>query len=382
VTLWSRGIMRACCDVYPMQGMVSLSKPQGLRARGEHSMVDWETVAIHDGAIVYVPSLDVPAFLRRFTVLPKSYRITLVSGGEDVGMPRELFGLGHITGRRRTMLVKMPLELGEFLGDARLLHWWVQNFDLSGCTVWTGCEPASSWAWLSHKVSPLPIGVDLHKLSERGIPVGASGRKQSACSQQAEVESIRESLPSFHARPNALLAPFSCARSDRRAACDALKRQKVHFFGGNRSAMWREMGKHAFVAAPPGHGQDTHRAWEVLALGSVPVVLSSSIDRLYSEFPVITVNSWEDVRPGLMGSWRREIERRFGADPFDARMRSMLTTEHWARRIATRHMQDSISLFANFEGGWLPGGWGQPRRQQLLPTLLATNDSNGQTFIA
>ena len=36
---------------------------------------------------------------------------------------------------------------------------------------------------------------------------------------------------------------------------------------------WKTITDHQFVLAPHGNGQDTHRLWEVLALGAVPVVL-------------------------------------------------------------------------------------------------------------
>jgi hypothetical protein len=104
--------------------------------------------------------------------------------------------------------------------------------------------------------------------------------------------------------------------------------------------MWRAMGAHAFVAAPIGHGVDTHRLWEVLALGSVPVVVSSSLDTLYVDFPIIVLGSWAEANASAMAGWRVQITARFGTEPFDARMRETLTTAHWSRRIATQHDLD------------------------------------------
>ena len=368
--------MRSCCDVYPKRPFRWVDRPDGLRGRGEHSTVEWTRVSIPDGAIVYVPSLDVPAFLRRFATLPPSHRVTVVSGGEDVGMPRELFGEGQIRGSRRAMLVNMTLTLPQFVNDRRLLHWWVQNYDLRGCNVWTGCARALLRSrWLSRKVSPLPIGLDLHKFAERPPPSGGArderGRRRRACEQQTELNAIRASLPAFADRPAALLAPFSCARADRRAACEALKRPiapgappLATFFAGTRAEMWRAMGAHAFVAAPTGHGLDTHRAWEALALGSVPVVLSSSLDGLYAEYPVVVIQSWDDVTQAAIDGWRAHIRRQFGAEPFGARMRASLTGAHWAGRIATRHERDLAWR------SWWAGGPRAPRR----PAAMSESD--------
>jgi len=55
------------------------------------------------------------------------------------------------------------------------------------------------------------------------------------------------------------------------------------------------MGHAKFVLSPPGNGLDCHRTWEVLYVGSIPVVISSTLDPLYVGLPVIIVDSWEEV---------------------------------------------------------------------------------------
>ena len=41
----------------------------------------------------------------------------------------------------------------------------------------------------------------------------------------------------------------------------------------------RELIKYKYVASPPGNGPDCHRTWEALALGVIPVVLSTEMNR-------------------------------------------------------------------------------------------------------
>ena len=50
-----------------------------------------------------------------------------------------------------------------------------------------------------------------------------------------------------------------------------------------------------FVVSPPGNGYDCHRTWEVLAVGRIPIVLSSSIDKLYKDLPVVIVKDWNEI---------------------------------------------------------------------------------------
>ncbi|KAJ1620380.1 hypothetical protein T492DRAFT_1078469 [Pavlovales sp. CCMP2436] len=345
LTVWSRGLMRSCCDLWP-EKFVTVLKHGGGQAYGEHGDIDWASAPIRNGSILYVPSLDMPSFVRRFVAFPPSARVTVVSGAEDIGQPRELWGLGP----RRDQSVPMAIGLDAFLLDLRLLHWWVQNYDMVGCNLFSACSPTLPDSAMARKVSPIPIGLDFHTLAEKRSP------NISACKQQAELESVRGQLPSFAKRPDALLAPFAC-RTNRRDACMALlptgKPPVATFFHGSRTNMWHAMGQHAFVASPIGHGVDTHRLWEVLALGSVPVAISSPLDGLYAEFPVIVIRAWTDANASAIPGWRAEIERRFGSEPFSAQMIHRVSSEHWADRIAAQH----------------EAALGPPLPQPLLPTV-------------
>jgi len=55
------------------------------------------------------------------------------------------------------------------------------------------------------------------------------------------------------------------------------------------------ISKHKFIACPRGEGKDTHRVWEALYLGMVPVVLKSSLSQEYDNLPVIQLEKWEDL---------------------------------------------------------------------------------------
>jgi hypothetical protein len=57
----------------------------------------------------------------------------------------------------------------------------------------------------------------------------------------------------------------------------------------------RELSNHKFVICQAGNGVDTHRVCEVLLMGSVPVVEHSGLDTLYSQWPVLLVDSLLEV---------------------------------------------------------------------------------------
>lgn len=62
-----------------------------------------------------------------------------------------------------------------------------------------------------------------------------------------------------------------------------------------------ELKDHKFMICPQGHGMDCHRNWESLYLRRVPVMLDHPYFRLLMKgFPVLFVNSWDEVNPTLL----------------------------------------------------------------------------------
>tara|TARA_B110000858_G_C17790119_1_gene469433 strand:- start:563 stop:1309 length:747 start_codon:yes stop_codon:yes gene_type:complete len=58
--------------------------------------------------------------------------------------------------------------------------------------------------------------------------------------------------------------------------------------------------KSKFVLCPFGFGLDTHRFYEVCAAGSVPIVMTSSLDNMYKQFGALIVKNWSEVTQELL----------------------------------------------------------------------------------
>jgi hypothetical protein len=86
-------------------------------------------------------------------------------------------------------------------------------------------------------------------------------------------------------------------KPDRARALNALKdKQWVTFRERSDHSQWeKDVQSHRFTLCPHGHGLDTHRTWEVLLLGGVPVVRHSSMDSMYEGLPIVMVAEWSDV---------------------------------------------------------------------------------------
>ncbi len=63
---------------------------------------------------------------------------------------------------------------------------------------------------------------------------------------------------------------------------------------------------HKFVFCPGGNGMDSHRKWECLYMGSIPIDTHSIDNRFYQDLPICFVDNWEDVTEDFLSS---EYER-------------------------------------------------------------------------
>lgn len=87
-----------------------------------------------------------------------------------------------------------------------------------------------------------------------------------------------------------------------------------------------DMHKHVMTVSPEGNGIDCHRTWEAMYLGLVPIVKRSPAMSWFTNYPIIFVDSWPQVKDldWLLHERRRVLER-----PFD---RAKLYTNYWRDR--------------------------------------------------
>ena len=55
------------------------------------------------------------------------------------------------------------------------------------------------------------------------------------------------------------------------------------------------MRKTLFVPCPRGNGLDTHRIWEALYLGAIPVVLNSDRFAALEGWPILFIEEWKEI---------------------------------------------------------------------------------------
>jgi hypothetical protein len=64
--------------------------------------------------------------------------------------------------------------------------------------------------------------------------------------------------------------------------------------------------RHRFVLCPPGNGVDTHRMWEALVAGAIPVVLRSQAMKPFESLPILFVEDYREVTIELLeAAWAK-----------------------------------------------------------------------------
>jgi len=75
---------------------------------------------------------------------------------------------------------------------------------------------------------------------------------------------------------------------------------------GSNEGFLGELVSHRFVLCPPGNGVDTHRMWETLLAGAIPVVLRSVATEPFRALPILFVDDFRGVtRDFLRARWER-----------------------------------------------------------------------------
>jgi hypothetical protein len=85
-----------------------------------------------------------------------------------------------------------------------------------------------------------------------------------------------------------------------------------------------------FVAAPPGNGLDTHRAWEALYLGVIPILKRSPLTESFQSLglPIWIIDSWDE----LSGLSETDLRNRYKTIMLGAKNEA-LWADYWLKRI-------------------------------------------------
>ena len=299
--VWSRGL-GLLCDV---NGGVDFVKRQ-LGGRPPLRFDPSAFANIREGDLVWVRHIALPQLVAE--VLPHvRNRFALVTGDEDWSIPSDF-----VDSRRITECEQVAC-------------WFTQNYD--------GSDD-------SGKISPIPIGLDFHTISNR--------RKwghwpATPTQQEAELASLVARMPPASERLLLAHADFHFnkhkqkLRGDTRDDVETLLRdnRQVVFQDKKvrRMDLWETKTRYAFVVSPHGNGLDCHRTWESLVLGNIPIVKRSPLDPLYDGLPVVIVDDWREITEQSLRSWLDLHAEAFSRPSVQERLTNRYWIEHMRRKL-------------------------------------------------
>jgi len=68
----------------------------------------------------------------------------------------------------------------------------------------------------------------------------------------------------------------------------------------HRKQFLKQLKNHKFIICPEGNGIDTHRLWETLYMGSIPIVKKTHALRGMEDLPILFVNEWNEITKELL----------------------------------------------------------------------------------
>lgn len=87
---------------------------------------------------------------------------------------------------------------------------------------------------------------------------------------------------------------------------------------------------HKYVICPEGNGMDTHRVWETLYMGSIPIVLESINNDYYRDLPILMIHAWGELTPEGLNTQYDRIQRKLVRGDYNL---NKLNFEYWKNKI-------------------------------------------------
>lgn len=158
-----------------------------------------------------------------------------------------------------------PGSFAEYLDDEKIIVWFGQNYDGTG-------HP---------KMIPIPMGV------------------ANFCWEHGKVDWIRKMREQIPDKVHLAHMQFSIQTYPTERMFVQKRFQSVPFCYQTAKKPFHlylfDLASSVFEIAPRGHALDTHRIWESLYVGTIPIVRTSSLDCLYEGLPILIIEDWSQV---------------------------------------------------------------------------------------
>jgi len=166
------------------------------------------------------------------------------------------------------------------------------------------------------------------------IPIGLENEHWFPYKQGVMLDTYRDALH-LGQRPRTIkaFAQFnSGTHSERIYALNNLDASVYDLYTGHNGdrdqheLFCRNLLNYAFCLCPRGNGIDTHRLWESLYMGCIPICKNYPAHRFDEPLPILFVEDWDEITIELLEHTYKNIDRSL----FDS---NLLKMSYWSKRI-------------------------------------------------
>ncbi len=242
--------------------------------------------------IVFLKSEILPNYIDILSAISKPF-ILITASNSDLCPPYLCYPPIVLTPEDEIFKVKVD----QFLNNSNLIAWYTKNPGI-----------------LHPKLKPYPLGP---KWQWKSIEFFGEDKKEhlrifniygKQPNKKMLDKSLKKNLLYFNYSEQATDDPFYKNHKNIR---NKIKSELIKRFPWNDDESFEEyiktLSTYKFAISPPGKGIDTHRCWEALMVGTIPLVISSTLNELYKDLPVLVVNDWNQINEEYLNKKYNEI---------------------------------------------------------------------------
>ena len=197
------------------------------------------------------------------------------------------------------------------------------------------------------KLGHYPIGLDLH--TRRWLDTSIQNQHQQRLAKTKLYLMIRKMSAGKKANRIFVDSHLSVTHPRREYMFNTLQANGlVDFLQSmvSNTNIIKAYASYRFVVSPIGNGLDCHRTWEIMLLGSIPILESSSLDEMFTahDLPVIIVPDFKvlnDIDENQLNSWWTQQANRIKSEVLFPKF----TPDYWVNAFLNRksHVREHIT---------------------------------------
>jgi len=172
-----------------------------------------------------------------------------------------------------------PGPCAAYLNDPKLIAWFAQNVEYSHPKLHSIPIGVANRCWPHGNIDILNRVTPLKDKLVRNIPLYRNFDINNGYAERSYVASL------FANEPYCIFSPVK-----------------------DYASYLMDVAQSKFVLSPRGNGLDCHRTWEVLLMGAIPIVKTSTLDPMYDDMPVLIINEWTEINAKFLEMKYKEMK--------------------------------------------------------------------------